>query len=104
MRNHNGQFIKGSTGNPLGRPKRADEQFLIDLWEAHGQKQFSSAIEQGERWALKVLMDKLYPNLKDVDTRINAESPKLSISFDSAFASKFVDSSEIIESTTFVVK
>lgn len=103
MRRNNGQFAKGSTGNPLGRPKRADEQFLIDLWEAHGQKQFSDAIEKGERWALKVLMDKLYPNLKDVAARITPDTPPLVISFDSAFASKFADNSEIIETTTSMV-
>ena len=89
MRKNNGQFAKGSTGNPNGRPKRADEQFLIDLWEAHGQKEFSDAIEKGERWALKVLMDKLYPNLKDVDARLSAEPSKLVINFDPALAHKF---------------
>ena len=67
MRRNNGQYAKGTTGNPLGRPKRADEQFLIDLWETHGQKQFSNAIEKGEQWALKVLVDKLYPNQKPLN-------------------------------------
>lgn len=95
MRQNNGQFAKGSTGNPHGRPKRADEGFLLDLWETHGQKKFSSAIENGEQWALKVLMDKLYPNRKDVDARINLEAPRPIITFDSAFASKFATENEL---------
>lgn len=65
MRNGKGQFTKGSTGNPLGRPKRADEQFLIDLWTDHGQKAFASAVKGGEQWALKALVDKLYANKRE---------------------------------------
>ena len=64
MRKENGQFEKGSSGNPNGRPSRADEQFLINLWDEHGKKKFSYAIKKGERWALKSLLDKLYPNRK----------------------------------------
>jgi hypothetical protein len=67
MRDEKGQFAKGSTGNPLGRPKRADEQYLIDIWTKHGQSAFSTAIQKGERWALKTLVDKLYPNCKPAD-------------------------------------
>jgi len=65
MRNKKGQFIKGATGNPLGRPKRAEEQFLVDLWSEHGQRAFSSAVQAGEQWALKVLVDKLYANKRE---------------------------------------
>ncbi len=65
MRDEKGQFIKGSTGNPLGRPKRAEEQFLVDLWTEHGQKAFATAVEGGEQWALKVLVDKLYANKRE---------------------------------------
>lgn len=65
MRNKNGQFIKGSTGNPNGRPKRADEQFLVDLWSKHGQKQFAKSVKAGEQWALKLLADKLYANKRE---------------------------------------
>ena len=64
MRDENGKFAKGSSGNPAGRPKRADEQFLVDIWEKSGQEQFGAAIANGERWALKTLVDKLYPNQK----------------------------------------
>ncbi len=38
MRNKRGQFAKGYTGNASGRPKKADEQYLVDLWTEHGQK------------------------------------------------------------------
>ena len=65
MRNDKGQFIKGVTGNPLGRPKRAEEAFLVDLWTEHGQAAFTSAIKNGEQWALKVLMDKLFANKRE---------------------------------------
>jgi len=65
MRNEKGQFIKGATGNPLGRPKRADEQFLVDLWSEHGQTAFAVAVKAGEQWALKVLVDKLYANKRE---------------------------------------
>lgn len=65
MRNQKGQFIKGTTGNPLGRPKRAEEAFLVDLWTEHGQAAFASAIKGGEQWALKVLMDKLFANKRE---------------------------------------
>lgn len=65
MRDEKGQFIKGSTGNPLGRPKRAEEQFLIDLWTEHGQKAFGEAVKNGEQWALKTLVDKLFANKKE---------------------------------------
>lgn len=65
MRDEKGQFIKGSTGNPLGRPKRAEEQFLVDLWTERGQKAFATAVEAGEPWALKVLVDKLYANKRE---------------------------------------
>ena len=65
MRDEKGQFIKGYTGNPLGRPKRAEEQFLVDLWTTRGQKAFATAVEAGEPWALKVLMDKLFANKRE---------------------------------------
>ncbi len=80
MRRQNGQFAKGHTGNPNGRPKRADEQFLVDLWDQHGQKQFSDAIRNGERWALKTLIDKLYPNQKPIEyqTPVSLPQPILS--------------------------
>jgi hypothetical protein len=64
-RNKNGQFIKGATGNPDGRPKRADEQYLVDLWSEHGQRAFAVAVKSGEQWALKVLVDKLYANKRE---------------------------------------
>lgn len=65
MRNEKGQFLKGMTGNPLGRPKRAEEAFLVDLWTEHGQRTFTEAVKGGEQWALKVLMDKLFANKKE---------------------------------------
>ena len=79
MRNEKGQFIKGSTGNPNGRPKRAEEQFLVDLWSEHGQKAFSAAVEAGEQWALKVLVDKLYANKREsmLDVTVQSEPKPL---------------------------
>lgn len=71
MRDENGQFIKGYTGNPLGRPKRADEEFLVDLWSEHGQQVFSEAVRGGKRWAIKLLVDKLYANKKAVEAEIS---------------------------------
>jgi len=79
MRNEKGQFIKGATGNPLGRPKRAEEQFLVDLWTEHGQQAFSSAVKGGEQWALKVLVDKLYANKREskLDVSVRQEARPL---------------------------
>ena len=65
MRDEKGKFIKGYTGNPLGRPKRAEEQFLVDLWTEDGQKAFTIAVRAGEPWALKTLVDKLYANKRE---------------------------------------
>jgi hypothetical protein len=67
MRDEKGQFIKGHTGNPLGRPKRADEQMLLDIWDQHGRTQFMACVERGEPWALRTLMDKLFANRKPTE-------------------------------------
>ena len=74
MRDSSGRFQKGHSGNSNGRPKRAEEQFLIDIWEEHGQKQFLDAVKNGERWALKSLVDKLYPNKKPIEQRSAEQS------------------------------
>jgi hypothetical protein len=89
MRRRNGQFATGTTGNPLGRPKRADEQFLVDLWSKHGQQQFSNAIARGERWALKVLVDKLYANKRHEESGAMTEVLAPVICFDKAFENRF---------------
>lgn len=81
MRNQNGQFIKGHTGNPLGRPKRADEQILVDLWDSMGRAQFTAAIERGEPWALKTLMDKLYPNQKATTYEVSSTPQPILVRF-----------------------
>lgn len=73
MRDEKGQFIKGYTGNPLGRPKRADEEFLVDLWTEHGQQVFAEAVRGGKRWAIKLLVDKLYANKKEVVADISVQ-------------------------------
>lgn len=70
MRDQNGRFLKGTSGNVKGRPKRADEQVLIDLWESEGQTQLSKAVKNGERWAIKLLVDKIFANKKDISTDI----------------------------------
>ncbi len=39
MRNAKGQFAKGhKPPKSPGRPKKADEQILVDLWNDHGKK------------------------------------------------------------------
>ncbi len=93
MRNGKGQFIKGTTGNPLGRPKRAEEAFLVDLWTEHGQSVFTSAIKGGEQWALKVLMDKLFANKREsmLDVVVRQEPRPL------LYAMRQTDEVEVLE-------
>ncbi len=97
MRDEKGQFIKGYTGNPLGRPKRAEEQFLVDLWTTHGQKAFATAVEGGEQWALKVLVDKLYANKREsmFDVVIRPQPTPL-------LANLRIDESEVVHLSTEV--
>lgn len=93
MRNDKGQFVKGVTGNPLGRPKRAEEAFLVDLWTEYGQAAFTSAIKDGEQWALKVLMDKLFANKREsmLDVVVRQEPRPL------LYALRKTDDEEVME-------
>ena len=76
MRRNNGQFAKGESGNPAGRPKRADEQFLVDLWNSTGRIKFAQAVGDGEQWALKKLVDKVYPNMKAEAYLVESSNPE----------------------------
>jgi len=79
MRNNKGQFKKGNSGGP-GRPKRADEQILIDLWDNAGKKQFEKAVKAGKEWALKKLLDKLFGDKRQTElTGENNTSVRLHI-------------------------
>ena len=83
MRNEKGQFVKGASGNPAGRPKRADEQFLVDIWNEDGQRQFSNAVKRGEQWAVSKLVDKLFASPKMAEIDLKADMPQ--IVFDPTF-------------------
>ena len=85
MRNSKGQFTKGHTGNPNGRPKRADEQELLQIWNQCGREKFTKAIEEGKEWALKLLVDKLYPARKISEASIAMPNKALTVNFDSSF-------------------
>lgn len=76
MRNEKGQFLKGATGNPKGRPKRADEQFLIDLWTDHGKDIFTQAVIDEKDWAIKLLVNKIYGNKLTIDHSNHEETLK----------------------------
>lgn len=88
MRNEKGQFIRGQSGNSSGRPKRADEQFLIDLWTDHGKEIFTQAVIDKKDWAVKLLVNKLYANKlsvrrsdhEETDHSLEAPQPQYEIS------------------------
>lgn len=108
MRDEKGQFIKGHTGNPLGRPKRADEQTLLDIWDQHGRTQFMTCVERGEPWALRTLIDKLYPNRKPTGEEAGAHSRPILLNVDPVFIEKYdlrqASEEELIEIITGEIK
>lgn len=63
LRDKQGRFIKGQTGNPKGRPRRAiEERYLRRLRRAVNSEEWDAILEKvkseakkGEKWAVEFL-------------------------------------------------
>jgi hypothetical protein len=81
-RDERGQFIQGSTGNPLGRPKGARNklgeafvQALHESFEAHGPDAIQRVIDEKPEQYLKVIAS-LCP--KELNLNVNNDAEDLS--------------------------
>jgi hypothetical protein len=75
-------FKKGQSGNPKGRPTKAEEQKLNDQLSPHSPKAIKALIdgvEQGERWAIKMFFEYLYgrPTQRIEQTGVNQQPTEI---------------------------
>lgn len=65
-------FVKGRSGNPLGRPVGSTDKrtALRELLEPHAENLVNKVVElalQGDVTAIKICLDRLIPTVKSVE-------------------------------------
>ena len=72
-----GQFQKGSSGNPNGRPKglKSDFNGLIDKNSKKAYKLLTKALDAGEPWAITLFFEKLVTTLDVLHLQVEKNNP-----------------------------
>ena len=74
MRNPNGRFAPGTSGNPAGRSvgsknklSKLREKYLLPIFPEAIEK-LHAAVKEGERWAIELVVTYSMPKPKPVDS------------------------------------